>query len=44
MGNADPATKQIADEVTAGNDDDGVALIVEQLIARRPAMTHEAAT
>jgi Cof subfamily protein (haloacid dehalogenase superfamily) len=44
MGNADPATKQIADEVTAGNDDDGVALIVEQLIARRPAMTHEVAT
>ena len=32
MGNADAATKRLADEVTAGNDDDGVAMIVERLI------------
>ena len=44
MGNADPATKQIADEVTASNDHDGVALIVEQLITRTHTMTHEVAT
>ena len=44
MGNADPATKQIADEVTASNDHDGVALIVEQLISRRQTMTREVAT
>jgi hydroxymethylpyrimidine pyrophosphatase-like HAD family hydrolase len=33
MGNADPATKAIADEVTASNDEDGVALVVERLLA-----------
>jgi hydroxymethylpyrimidine pyrophosphatase-like HAD family hydrolase len=37
MGNADPSTKAIADEVTASNDDDGVALVVERLLRRRPA-------
>jgi len=44
MGNADPATKQVADEVTASNDHDGVALIVEQVLARRQPMMHEVAT
>lgn len=33
MANADPATKAIADEVTAGNDDDGVAIVIERLVA-----------
>ncbi len=33
MGNADPATKAVADEVTAGNDDDGVAIVIERLVA-----------
>lgn len=32
MGNADRATKLLADEVTASNDDDGVALLVERLL------------
>ena len=32
MGNADDATKAIADEVTASNDDDGVASVVERLV------------
>ena len=32
MGNADAATKAVADEVTASNDDDGVALVVERLL------------
>ena len=33
MGNADAETKVIADEVTASNDDDGVAIVVERLLA-----------
>jgi Cof subfamily protein (haloacid dehalogenase superfamily) len=33
MGNADPATKAVADEVTTSNDEDGVALVVERLLA-----------
>ena len=33
MGNADAETKRIADEVTASNDDDGVAIVVERLLA-----------
>jgi Cof subfamily protein (haloacid dehalogenase superfamily) len=32
MGNADARTKAIADEVTASNDEDGVALVVERLL------------
>ena len=32
MGNADPATKAVADEVTASNDDDGVAVVIERLV------------
>ncbi|MET0577671.1 MAG: HAD family hydrolase [Ilumatobacteraceae bacterium] len=32
MGNADRATKLLADEVTASNDDEGVALLVERLL------------
>lgn len=32
MGNADEALKAIADEVTATNDDDGVAIVVERLL------------
>jgi hydroxymethylpyrimidine pyrophosphatase-like HAD family hydrolase len=32
MGNADPATKAVADEVTASNDEDGVAVVVERLL------------
>jgi Cof subfamily protein (haloacid dehalogenase superfamily) len=30
MGNAHPAIKEIADEVTASNDDDGVAIVLER--------------
>lgn len=30
--NADPRVKQVADEVTASNDDDGVALVIERLL------------
>jgi hydroxymethylpyrimidine pyrophosphatase-like HAD family hydrolase len=33
MGNADERTKAIADEITASNDDDGVAIVVERLVA-----------
>jgi hydroxymethylpyrimidine pyrophosphatase-like HAD family hydrolase len=33
MGNADPATKSVADEVTASNDEDGVAVVVERLLS-----------
>jgi len=33
MGNAHPAVKAAADEVTATNDEDGVALVVERLLA-----------
>ena len=33
MGNADPATKAVADEVTASNDDDGVAMVIERLVS-----------
>jgi Cof subfamily protein (haloacid dehalogenase superfamily) len=36
MGNADAETKRIADEVTASNDDDGVAIVVERLLAASP--------
>jgi hydroxymethylpyrimidine pyrophosphatase-like HAD family hydrolase len=32
MGNADPATKAVADEVTTSNDEDGVAVVVERLL------------
>ena len=32
MGNADDATKAVADEVTASNDHDGIALVVERLL------------
>jgi Cof subfamily protein (haloacid dehalogenase superfamily) len=32
MGNADVRTKAVADEVTASNDDDGVALVIERLL------------
>jgi len=35
MANADPATQAIADEVTASNDDDGVAVVIERLLASR---------
>jgi Cof subfamily protein (haloacid dehalogenase superfamily) len=35
MGNADDATRAIADEITAGNDDDGVA-VVERLLGLDP--------
>jgi Cof subfamily protein (haloacid dehalogenase superfamily) len=34
MANADHALAAIADEVTASNDDDGVAVVVERLLAR----------
>jgi hypothetical protein len=33
VGNAHPAVKEAADEVTAANDDDGVAIVVERLLA-----------
>ena len=33
MGNAEPVTKALADEVTATNDDDGVATVIERLVA-----------
>lgn len=33
MGNALPETKEAADEVTASNEDDGVALVIESLLA-----------
>jgi Cof subfamily protein (haloacid dehalogenase superfamily) len=32
MGNADAHTKAIADEVTASNDEDGVAIVIERLL------------
>jgi Cof subfamily protein (haloacid dehalogenase superfamily) len=32
MGNADEGTKDVADEVTSSNDDDGVALVIERLV------------
>lgn len=35
MANAQPPTKAIADQVTTSNDDDGVALVVEQLLVDR---------
>lgn len=34
MGNASAETKAVADEVTTSNDEDGVALVVERLVAR----------
>lgn len=39
MGNADPATKLVADEITAGNDDDGVAAVVERLVGAAAKVT-----
>lgn len=33
MGNARPETKALANEVTASNDEDGIALVVERLLA-----------
>jgi Cof subfamily protein (haloacid dehalogenase superfamily) len=36
MGNAAPVTKGLADEVTAGNDEDGVALVLERLLVDVP--------
>ena len=35
MGNANDLTKSIADEVTESNDDDGVAVAIERLLAER---------
>lgn len=32
MGNADPVARRAADEITASNDDDGVALVLERLL------------
>ncbi len=32
MGNATPDLRQIADHVTATNDDDGIALVLEELL------------
>ena len=37
MGNAHPDLMAIADRVTAGNDQDGVARVLEQLFADGPA-------
>lgn len=37
MGNAVAAVAEAADEVTASNDDDGIALVVERLLADRPS-------
>jgi HAD superfamily hydrolase (TIGR01484 family) len=33
MGNAEPVTQELADEVTASNDEDGVAVVLERLLA-----------
>ena len=33
MGNADPSTRAVADEVTGSNDDDGVAVVLEALLS-----------
>ncbi len=35
VANAHPALKEAADEVTASNDEDGVALVIERLLAER---------
>ncbi|CAN5807256.1 Cof-type HAD-IIB family hydrolase [soil metagenome] len=35
VGNAHPLLKEAADEVTATNDDDGVAIVIERLLAER---------
>lgn len=35
VGNAHPALKAAADEVTATNDDDGVALVIERILSER---------
>ena len=32
MGNSDPDTIAVADEITASNDDDGVAIVLEALL------------
>jgi len=37
MGNADDATKAIAAEIAASNDDDGVARVVERLLGITPS-------
>ena len=52
MGNAEPVTQQLADEVTASNDEDGVALVLERLLsddhdrsaARRSRVSREEGT
>ena len=33
MANADPAVRAAADEVTASNDEDGVAQVLERILA-----------
>ena len=33
VANADPRLKAAADEVTASNDDDGVAMVIERIVA-----------
>jgi hydroxymethylpyrimidine pyrophosphatase-like HAD family hydrolase len=35
VANAHPATRSLAAEVTASNIDDGVALVIERLLAER---------
>jgi hydroxymethylpyrimidine pyrophosphatase-like HAD family hydrolase len=37
VANAHPTVKEVADEVTASNDDDGVAVWLEREFASRPA-------
>jgi len=36
MGNADHRVKAVADEVAPGNDDDGVAVVLERVFAPDP--------
>jgi hypothetical protein len=35
VANAHPKLKAVADEVTASNDDDGVALVIERILHQR---------
>jgi hydroxymethylpyrimidine pyrophosphatase-like HAD family hydrolase len=35
VANADPRLRAVADEVTASNDDDGVALVIERILDQR---------
>jgi hydroxymethylpyrimidine pyrophosphatase-like HAD family hydrolase len=35
VANAHPDVRQMADEITASNDDDGVALVIERIVASR---------